>query len=169
MNLKICNAPLGRKLVVTRYSAGKTAHTTRRWPRWQTALSHLPAATIQHRILDQSAPRAHHPELGRAFTITTSPHGPTPVAQRTFAIDDLHIDAEWQSNRNVDRLAEHGIAWHDRDVLDIGCGNAYYARRMMGAGAKQVLGVDPMPLMHFQFHALSRYLGDDGISPCLAA
>src|SRR5690606_25350529 len=43
-------------------------------------------------------------------------------------------------------------------VLDVGCGNGYYALRALGAGAASVLGVDPALLPVLQFHALSQFV-----------
>ena len=43
-------------------------------------------------------------------------------------------------------------------VLDVGCGNGYFGWRMVGAGAKQVIGIDPFLIFVMQFFALRRYL-----------
>ena len=45
-------------------------------------------------------------------------------------------------------------------VLDIGCGNGYYALRSYGQGADLVIGVDPGQKYIMQFYALKKYLGD---------
>jgi tRNA (mo5U34)-methyltransferase len=43
-------------------------------------------------------------------------------------------------------------------VLDVGCGNGYHCWRMLGAGAAEVIGVDPTPLFVLQFKALQYYM-----------
>ena len=43
-------------------------------------------------------------------------------------------------------------------VLDIGCGNGYHCWRMLGAGAADVIGIDPTPLFTLQFKAINHYL-----------
>lgn len=43
-------------------------------------------------------------------------------------------------------------------MLDVGCGNGYYQWRMLGAGAKYVLGIDPNLLFLCQFLAIKKYL-----------
>ncbi len=48
-------------------------------------------------------------------------------------------------------------------VLDVGCGNGYHCWRMLGAGAAEVIGIDPTPLFILQFKALQRYLNQDHI------
>ena len=45
-------------------------------------------------------------------------------------------------------------------VLDVGCGNGYYARRLLGAGAAAVVGVDPTLLFSRQSAAFDRYALD---------
>ena len=49
-------------------------------------------------------------------------------------------------------------------VLDIGCGSGYHAWRMLGAGASEVIGIEPTPLFVLQFWALQRYIQAHGIS-----
>ena len=44
-------------------------------------------------------------------------------------------------------------------VLDVGAGNGYYCLRMLGAGARLVVGIDPNQRYLAQFLALKRYLG----------
>ncbi|MDH5370277.1 MAG: tRNA 5-methoxyuridine(34)/uridine 5-oxyacetic acid(34) synthase CmoB, partial [Gammaproteobacteria bacterium] len=48
----------------------------------------------------------------------------------------------------------------DKDILDIGCGNGYYALRSYGQGANMVIGVDPGQKYIMQFYALKKYLGN---------
>ena len=45
-----------------------------------------------------------------------------------------------------------------RRVLDVGCGSGYHCWRMLGAGAAEVIGIDPTPLFVVQFWALQKYL-----------
>ena len=51
------------------------------------------------------------------------------------------IDSEWRSNLKWDRL-RGSVAWTDKDVLDVGCGNGYYGFRAIESGANSVLGLD---------------------------
>lgn len=46
----------------------------------------------------------------------------------------------------------------DRFILDVGCGNGYYLYRMLGAGAKAIIGVDPFLLYVMQFFAVNKYV-----------
>ena len=49
----------------------------------------------------------------------------------------------------------------ERTVLDVGCGSGYHMWRMLGAGARLVVGIDPMQLFLCQFEAVRKLLGDD--------
>jgi tRNA (mo5U34)-methyltransferase len=55
------------------------------------------------------------------------------------------------------RLQNH-IDLKDKLVLDVGCGNGYYLYRMLGAGVKAAVGVDPFLLYVMQFHAINKYI-----------
>lgn len=74
-----------------------------------------------------------------------------------FNLFGIHIDTEWRSDWKWSRIAPH-IDLKDKLILDVGCGNGYYALRMQGAGAKLVLGVDPSWHYVFQFHTLQKYI-----------
>lgn len=69
-----------------------------------------------------------------------------------------YIDTEWRSDWKWDRILPHLSSLQDRTVLDVGCGNGYHCFRMLGAGAKLVVGVDPTRLFLMQFRILKKYL-----------
>ncbi|MFT5501307.1 MAG: tRNA (mo5U34)-methyltransferase [Woeseiaceae bacterium] len=82
-----------------------------------------------------------------------------PWRKGPFNLCGIEIDAEWRSNLKWRRI-EHDIApLQGRSILDVGCGNGYYALRMLGAGAKLVVGVDPTLLFVIQFLAIQKLLG----------
>ena len=80
----------------------------------------------------------------------------SPWRKGPFDIFSIHIDTEWRSDWKWARIAPH-INLKDKLVLDIGCGNGYYALRMQGMEAKLVLGLDPSWHYVFQFHSLQKY------------
>jgi tRNA (mo5U34)-methyltransferase len=82
-----------------------------------------------------------------------------PWRKGPFRIHATFIDAEWQSNLKWDRLKEGITPLDNRTVLDVGCGNGYYALRMLGAGARMVIGVDPYLRYIVQFRLLCHFLG----------
>ena len=82
-----------------------------------------------------------------------------PWRKGPFNLFGIHIDTEWHSDWKWQRLQPH-ISLQGKHVLDIGCGNGYYALRSYGMGADLVVGVDPGQKYILQFYALKKYLGD---------
>jgi tRNA (mo5U34)-methyltransferase len=82
----------------------------------------------------------------------------SPWRKGPFRICDFTIDAEWRSDLKWQRFAGEIAPLPDRKVLDVGCGNGYYALRMRGAGARLVIGLDPTLLYVCQFLALAKLL-----------
>ena len=70
------------------------------------------------------------------------------------------MDTEWRSNWKWDRLKNHITPLKHRLVLDVGCGNGYHCWRMLGAGAKMVVGIDPFLLNVMQFQVLRKLHGE---------
>lgn len=83
-----------------------------------------------------------------------------PWRKGPFELFGNHIDSEWRSDWKWDRLKNHLRPLADRTVLDVGCGNGYYCLRMIGAGAKLAIGIDPTQLYVMQFQAIKKYLAD---------
>ncbi len=79
-----------------------------------------------------------------------------PWRKGPFRFFDMLVDTEWRSNLKWDRLAS-AVDFRDRAVLDVGSGNGYYGWRMLSAGAKLVLGLDPMPMYVMQFECIRKY------------
>lgn len=137
--------------------AGKLADGHGDLPRWQATVDALPVLNAEQR------------ELGEAFRLD----GTCAAAQRTaleqalkglipwrkgpFELFGVHVDTEWRSDWKWARVAPH-LDLAGKRVLDVGCGNGYYQWRMLGAGAKCVVGVDPNWLFFCQFLAIKRYL-----------
>ena len=107
--------------------------------RWRDAVAGLPSATSdaeRRDLLMQLAPWRKGP----------------------FDVGGVHIDAEWRSDLKWQRVAGGIEPLEGRRVLDVGCGNGYYALRMADAGAAAVLGIDPTLLYVMQFLAVTAYL-----------
>jgi tRNA (mo5U34)-methyltransferase len=83
-----------------------------------------------------------------------------PWRKGPFSLFGVEIDSEWRSDWKWARIAPHLQPLAGRRVLDVGCGNGYYAWRMLGAGAAFVLGVDPTLRFLAQFRAVQHYLRD---------
>jgi len=80
-----------------------------------------------------------------------------PWRKGPFQVADTFIDSEWRSDLKWARLKNAIAPLVGRNVLDIGCGNGYYAQQMRAAGAKSVIGVDPTLLYVMQFLAVSHF------------
>jgi len=79
-----------------------------------------------------------------------------PWRKGPYHLFDLHLDTEWRSDWKWERIKEHISPLKNRLVLDVGCGNGYHCWRMYGAGARMVVGVDPVQLHVLQFQAILR-------------
>jgi len=133
-------------------------------PRWREslgALPTLPSADIQlttARVgLSGTAPAETMDALHSALM------GLHPWRKGPFELCGLHIDTEWRSDWKWDRLADAIAPLDGRRVLDVGCGNGYHCWRILGAGAAEVIGIDPTPLFILQFKAIQHYLQQPGI------
>ena len=87
-----------------------------------------------------------------------------PWRKGPFSLFGINIDAEWRSDLKWRRLQPHIRSLRGRTVLDVGCGNGYYALRMAGEGARYIVGLDPTLLFLVQFTAINRYAAQDRIS-----
>ena len=87
----------------------------------------------------------------------------SPWRKGPFDVAGIHIDAEWRSDLKWERLTDAIQSLQDRNVLDVGCGNGYYARRMCDAGAGAVIGVDPTLLYVVQHLAIDHFLPQENL------
>jgi len=126
-------------------------------PRWLEAIRDLPEGD-GYTDLDRDAPilgrRFRDPGPLREHLIKLHPwrKGPLELA-------GISIDTEWRSDWKWNRLAPHfDLAGHR--VLDVGCGNGYFGLRMLGAGARLVVGIDPTLIFVMQWLAMQKLSPD---------
>lgn len=86
-----------------------------------------------------------------------------PWRKGPFDVGGVRIDSEWRSDLKWARLADAIAPLEGRRVLDVGCGNGYYALEMRKAGAAVVIGLDPTLLYILQFLAINRFANDPAI------
>lgn len=86
-----------------------------------------------------------------------------PWRKGPFDLFGTNIDTEWRSDLKWDRLKKQIQPLKERLVLDIGCGNGYHCWRMLGEGARRVIGIDPTLLSIMQFHAIKKLAGNHPI------
>ncbi len=87
----------------------------------------------------------------------------SPWRKGPLEVCGVNIDAEWRSDLKWARLKDAIAPLSDRCVLDIGCGNGFYAFQMRKAGARTVIGVDPTLLFVMQFLAINTFERDAAI------
>ncbi len=83
-----------------------------------------------------------------------------PWRKGPYDLFGIQIDTEWRSDWKWDRLKDHISPLQHRLVLDVGCGNGYHCWRMLGAGAKMVVGIDPLALNVSQFLCIRKLHGE---------
>ncbi len=83
-----------------------------------------------------------------------------PWRKGPFSIAGVHIETEWRSDWKWDRVASALHNFTGKRVLDIGCGNGYFGWRMLAAGAREVIGIDPTLLFCMQHLAIQKYIQD---------
>jgi len=129
---------------------------------WRDALAQLPVCDCSSIDLNTPWVRAGLPadcddqtrQLIRAQLMRLHPWRKGP-----YEICGLPLDTEWRSDWKWSRLQPHLQPLQGRLVLDVGCGNGYHAWRMVGEGARQVIGIDPTQLFIYQFEAMRHFLG----------
>lgn len=84
-------------------------------------------------------------------------HQLAPWRKGPFDIAEVRIDAEWRSDLKWGRIKNAIAPLSGRNVLDVGCGNGYYALQSRKAGAQTVIGVDPTLLFVVQFLAVNTF------------
>jgi tRNA (mo5U34)-methyltransferase len=135
-------------------------------PRWKTALQALPDWPVEHVLLDQSAVSVQTDkplDTAQREDLKTALQGLHPWRKGPFDFFGVAIDTEWRSDWKWDRIIPHIASLKDRSILDVGCGNGYHCWRMLGAGAKMVIGIDPGLSYFIQFQAIGRLHGESEV------
>jgi len=78
-----------------------------------------------------------------------------PWRKGPLVLGGAKIDTEWRSDWKWDRIAPH-LKLEGKQVLDIGCGNGYFGLRMLGAGTRLVVGIDPTMVFVMQWLAMQK-------------
>lgn len=142
--------------IAAQFDPAKNGHL----PQWRQALAALPHPPPGSRpLLDEAvvwdgAADGQDADLWRAFH---------PWRKGPYRFGDLEIDTEWRSDMKWERLQAALDPLPGRLCLDVGCGNGYHCWRMRGAGAAQVIGLDPFLLYVMQFMAVWKRIPDPGL------
>ncbi len=131
--------------------------------RWLDALNGLPQVPEVTAELNASAiTLGTDGALGSAQQqeLETALRGLMPWRKGPFDFFGTYIDTEWRSDWKWDRVQPYLSDLNGRRILDVGCGSGYHCWRMLGEGARRVIGIDPGLLFLFQFLSVKRYLGE---------
>jgi len=130
--------------------------------KWQTALKALPAIKADSVALNADAiSAASNADNNTRQQIEAGLKQLHPWRKGPFNMHGVHIDTEWRSDWKWDRLKDHIAPLTGRTVLDIGCGSGYHCWRMAGAGARLVIGIEPMLLYVMQYFAIRHFVGEN--------
>lgn len=127
--------------------------------RWQAGFDALPDIIPSDIHLDTATVSIGHAAdttLSRQ-AITTALQQMHPWRKGPFELFGVHIDTEWRSDWKWERLQHAITPLHGRTVLDVGCGSGYHLWRMLGAGARLAIGIDPTALFSMHFASIKRY------------
>ena len=130
-------------------------------PSWLRALATLPDVPASgDTAADVVTLQASHGPVPARSEVEPALRALMPWRKGPFRIFDVDIDTEWRSDWKWRRIFPHLADLTGRRVLDVGCGSGYHCWRMWGAGAREVVGIDPTLLYLFQFLVFRRYLPD---------
>lgn len=134
-----------------------------RFTQWLNSIKHLPVITPYHiDLLHGVSVKTQIPlSTGEQQRITQLLKNMMPWRKGPFHFYGIDIDTEWRSDWKWERLIHHIDNLEGKLVLDVGCNSGYHLWRMIGAGAKLAVGIDPMALYLCQFEAVRKLLGDD--------
>jgi len=130
---------------------------------WQAMIADLPTFDTSHRLLDVDTVqigRASDLSINSQILFESQLKTLLPWRKGPYDLFGVHIDTEWRSDWKWNRLKDHISPLQQRMVLDVGCGNGYHCWRMLGAGARMVIGVDPLLLNVMQFQLIRKLYGE---------
>lgn len=139
----------------------------RKWLTWknikplQDAIAALPVCEdITVSLGDTVAVNSESIDKAQMAQIETTARLMMPWRKGPFAINDLFIDSEWQSQIKYNLLEPH-FNLEDKVVGDIGCNNGYYLFRMKTHNPKKLVGFDPSAIYYSQFQFIDHFVNSD--------
>jgi len=125
--------------------------------RWLEVLDRMPVADPTTE-LDRGAPIVGKdvPDTQALYDCLQELH---PWRKGPLILGGIEIDTEWRSDWKWERVGPH-LNLHDKQVLDVGCGNGYFGLRMLAEGARLVVGIDPTMGFVMQWLAMQKLAPD---------
>lgn len=128
-------------------------HTHGDLPGWLKTIHALPEGD-GYKQLDRGAPVLGRPVDDSAL-LGKQLFNLHPWRKGPLELGGIAVDTEWRSDWKWDRLKPH-LDLDGQQILDIGCGNGYFGLRMLAAGAKLVVGIDPTLVFVMQWLAMQK-------------
>ena len=86
-----------------------------------------------------------------------------PWRKGPFTFFNTKIDSEWQSNKKWNRLKKHLPNITNKNILDIGCGNAYTMFKLLDYNPSKIIGLDPSQVAIYQYFCVQKYYKEKSI------
>ena len=138
----------------------KTTHGD--YAKWAKIVDLMPNSTASINLKDKAESIPTEPlSAGETQRITHHLKQLMPWRKGPYHLHGIHIDTEWRSDFKWERILPHIAPLKDRTILDVGCGSGYHMWRMVGEGAKMVVGIDPTELFLCQFEVVRKLLDND--------
>ncbi len=131
-------------------------------PDWKQLIDKLPVIESSGTILNSDVVRIGSTNLlseNERAALEAQLLELSPWRKGPFEVFGVFIDSEWRCDWKWRRVLPHISSLKNRLVLDVGCGNGYYGWRILGEGAKAVIGIDPLLLNVAQFCAIRKLHG----------
>ena len=123
------------------------------FPRWLESIDAL-AEGDGYKQLNRGAPALGRP-VEDIVLLRKQLFNLHPWRKGPLELGGVNIDTEWRSDWKWERLKPH-LDLDGQRILDIGCGNGYFGLRMLAAGAKLVVGIDPTMVFVMQWLAMQK-------------
>lgn len=137
-------------------------HTHSNYAKWVKIIEHLPQ---KEAMIDLKTKVGSHLDIplnqGETQKLVHHLKQLMPWRKGPYHLYGIHLDCEWRSDFKWDRVLPYLSPLKDRLILDVGCGSGYHMWRMVGEGAKMVVGIDPTELFLCQFEAVRKLLNND--------
>jgi tRNA (mo5U34)-methyltransferase len=125
---------------------------------WRTIISDLPAIKKLPADLSRQAVTIPCIDGLSQSALRQSLLRLNPWRKGPFDLCGVYINTEWRSDLKWERIKDSIEPLDGRTILDVGCGNGYYAMRMRGMGARLVIGIEPTLLYVIQFLAICHFI-----------
>ncbi|MXP67356.1 tRNA 5-methoxyuridine(34)/uridine 5-oxyacetic acid(34) synthase CmoB [Pantoea sp. Aalb] len=129
---------------------------------WDKSLSNIPLLNPQYLdLVNNVSAQINNISTSQRNSIEKLLRNFMPWRKGPYSLYGIYIDTEWRSDWKWNRIFPNISSLKDRTILDVGCGNGYHMWRMVGAGAKLVIGIDLVQLFLYQFEVIRKLLGNN--------